>query len=135
MRYEPPPAALSLGANGRTVFETLGVPMEQVRFQLGRSDFPATPPHGGSMTMASVGSGIRAACLALQQQIAQRVAQDSGSPFSGASSGELEWRDGRLQRRGRSDDGLSYRDAAGKAGGKPFEATASGSREKGVAEK
>ena len=115
--------------------ETLGVPMEQVRFQLGRSDFPATPPHGGSMTMASVGSGIRAACLALQQQIAQRVAQDSGSPFSGASSGELEWRDGRLQRRGRSDDGLSYRDAAGKAGGKPFEATASGSREKGVAEK
>ena len=32
-------------------------------------------------------------------------------------------------------DGLSYRDAAGKAGGKPLEATASGSREKGVGEK
>jgi xanthine dehydrogenase YagR molybdenum-binding subunit len=44
--------------------ETLGLPMSAVRFRLGRSDFPATPPHGGSVTMASVGSAVQAACLA-----------------------------------------------------------------------
>jgi xanthine dehydrogenase YagR molybdenum-binding subunit len=42
--------------------ETLGLPMERVRFALGRSDFPPTPPHGGSQTMASVGSAIAEAC-------------------------------------------------------------------------
>mgnify|MGYP001100939206 CR=1 FL=1 len=36
--------------------ETLGLPPEKVRFGLGRSDFPFAPPHGGSQTMAAVGS-------------------------------------------------------------------------------
>jgi xanthine dehydrogenase YagR molybdenum-binding subunit len=44
--------------------ETLGLPIEKVQIKLGRSDYPPTPPHGGSMTMASVGSAVRAACLA-----------------------------------------------------------------------
>jgi xanthine dehydrogenase YagR molybdenum-binding subunit len=48
--------------------DTLGIPVERVRFRLGRSDFPATPPHGGSMTMASVGSAVRAACLAVLEK-------------------------------------------------------------------
>ncbi|MFS8981419.1 molybdopterin-dependent oxidoreductase, partial [Cupriavidus necator] len=48
--------------------ETLGLPMASVRFSLGRSDFPPTPPHGGSMTLASVGSAVRSACLAALDQ-------------------------------------------------------------------
>jgi xanthine dehydrogenase YagR molybdenum-binding subunit len=48
--------------------DTLGIPIERVRFRLGHSDFPATPPHGGSMTMASVGSAVRAACLAVLEK-------------------------------------------------------------------
>ncbi len=28
--------------------EYLGIPVERIRFSLGRSDFPSTPPHGGS---------------------------------------------------------------------------------------
>ncbi|SOZ18057.1 putative xanthine dehydrogenase subunit [Cupriavidus taiwanensis] len=44
--------------------QTLALPLERVRFSLGNSDFPPTPPHGGSMTLASVGSAVRAACLA-----------------------------------------------------------------------
>jgi xanthine dehydrogenase YagR molybdenum-binding subunit len=50
--------------------ETLGLPMEKVRIRLGRSDYPPTPPHGGSMTMASVGSAVRAACLAANAKAA-----------------------------------------------------------------
>lgn len=42
--------------------ETLGLPIERVKFTLGDSLLPKTPPHGGSMTMASVGSAVQAAC-------------------------------------------------------------------------
>lgn len=42
--------------------DALGLPMERVRFTLGDSTLPKTPPHGGSMTMASVGSAVQAAC-------------------------------------------------------------------------
>ncbi len=42
--------------------ETLGLPIERVKFNLGDSRLPRTPPHGGSMTMASVGSAVQAAC-------------------------------------------------------------------------
>lgn len=42
--------------------DTLGLPIERVKFSLGDSRLPKTPPHGGSMTMASVGSAVQAAC-------------------------------------------------------------------------
>lgn len=42
--------------------ETLGLPIERVTFLLGDTRLPKTPPHGGSMTMASVGSAVQAAC-------------------------------------------------------------------------
>lgn len=42
--------------------DALGLPIERVRFTLGDSRLPRTPPHGGSMTMASVGSAVQAAC-------------------------------------------------------------------------
>jgi xanthine dehydrogenase YagR molybdenum-binding subunit len=42
--------------------ETLGLPIERVRFTLGDTRLPKAPVHGGSMTMASVGSAVQAAC-------------------------------------------------------------------------
>ena len=48
--------------------ETLGISIGRIRFSLGSSDFPPTPSHGGSQTMASVGSAVRAACLAALEQ-------------------------------------------------------------------
>jgi xanthine dehydrogenase YagR molybdenum-binding subunit len=48
--------------------DALRLPPSQVRFRLGQSDFPPTPPHGGSMTMASVGSAVHAACVAVREK-------------------------------------------------------------------
>jgi xanthine dehydrogenase YagR molybdenum-binding subunit len=48
--------------------DALGLATTQVRFRLGQSDFPPAPPHGGSMTMASVGSAVQAACLAAREK-------------------------------------------------------------------
>src|SRR2546421_2644202 len=42
--------------------ETLGLPIERVKFSLGDTRLPKAPVHGGSLTMASVGSAVQAAC-------------------------------------------------------------------------
>ena len=42
--------------------ETLGLPIERVKFILGDTRLPRAPVHGGSLTMASVGSAVQAAC-------------------------------------------------------------------------
>jgi xanthine dehydrogenase YagR molybdenum-binding subunit len=52
--------------------ETLELPLERVKFVLGDSQFPKTPPHGGSMTMASVGSAVQAACRKAREDAVAR---------------------------------------------------------------
>jgi xanthine dehydrogenase YagR molybdenum-binding subunit len=42
--------------------DTLGLPIERVKFILGDTRLPRAPVHGGSLTMASVGSAVQAAC-------------------------------------------------------------------------
>jgi xanthine dehydrogenase YagR molybdenum-binding subunit len=60
--------------------DVLELPLERIRVSIGRSDFPPAPPHGGSQTMASVGSAIRAACLALKEEAARRTGVDPREP-------------------------------------------------------
>jgi xanthine dehydrogenase YagR molybdenum-binding subunit len=42
--------------------DTLGVPLDRVTFTLGDSSLPSAPLEGGSFTVASVGSAVKAAC-------------------------------------------------------------------------
>ncbi|ASY73325.1 xanthine dehydrogenase [Sinorhizobium fredii USDA 205] len=114
--------------------EFLGLPPEQVRFNLGRSAYPQTPSHGGSWTMASVGSAIRAACIAAQAEAARRAMADDNSPLFRAPVGDLEWSEGRLRRRGQTGAGLSYGDIVARSG-RPVEADGSAERGGDVAER
>ncbi|WP_440412321.1 xanthine dehydrogenase family protein molybdopterin-binding subunit [Neorhizobium petrolearium] len=50
--------------------EALGVPVDRVTVRIGDTAYPVAPSHGGSWTMASVGSAIRAACLGLKDAAA-----------------------------------------------------------------
>ncbi len=52
--------------------ETLGLPIDRVKFTLGDTRWPRTPPHGGSMTMASVGSAVQAACRKVRAEALSR---------------------------------------------------------------
>jgi xanthine dehydrogenase YagR molybdenum-binding subunit len=61
--------------------DELGLPMERVKFTLGDSRLPKTPPHGGSMTMASVGSAVQAAC---RKARADALARTGGTDLSEA---------------------------------------------------
>jgi xanthine dehydrogenase YagR molybdenum-binding subunit len=49
--------------------EILDVPIGMVRFELGDSQLPPAPVHGGSITMASVGTAVAEACGALRDQL------------------------------------------------------------------
>ncbi|CAB3795276.1 xanthine dehydrogenase family protein molybdopterin-binding subunit [Pararobbsia alpina] len=113
----------------------LGVPMDHVKFRLGQSNYPPTPPHGGSMTMASVGSAVYAACQALQAEIASQLTSRPGSALSGMQPGELEWSEGRVRAREQDGPGLAYRDVVPLLGNEPVEVTAVGSRDTSVAQK
>ena len=53
--------------------EALGLPIERVRFSLGDTALPKAPVHGGSMTMASVGSAVQAACRKVRESALARA--------------------------------------------------------------
>jgi xanthine dehydrogenase YagR molybdenum-binding subunit len=108
--------------------ETLGIPVEQVRVSIGQSDFPPAPPHGGSMTMASVGSAVRAACLAVRDEVTRRAVADQRSPVFGAAPDGIEWIGSNLRRLGDSSSGQPYRDVVASSG-QPVEAYASNQRD------
>lgn len=74
--------------------DALGLPVGRVRFSLGRSDFPPAPSHGGSWTMASVGSAIRAACIAVRAEAAKGAVV--GLPIEASASTQ---RDAEVARR------------------------------------
>jgi xanthine dehydrogenase YagR molybdenum-binding subunit len=60
--------------------DTLGVPIERVRFELGDTRLPQAPTSGGSMTVASVGPAVVAACQALRAKLAE-LSGESGPPY------------------------------------------------------
>jgi xanthine dehydrogenase YagR molybdenum-binding subunit len=105
--------------------DALGLSPAQIRLRLGRSDFPPTPPHGGSMTMASVGSAIQVACLAARDQAVGRAISDNRSALHGVSARSVEVRDGRLSVRVDAGRSQTYAEIIALGDGQPIEAEAS----------
>jgi len=52
--------------------DTLGVPVEKVRFELGDSAFPIAPNNGGSWLTASVGPAVLGACGELKKKVLEQ---------------------------------------------------------------
>jgi xanthine dehydrogenase YagR molybdenum-binding subunit len=84
--------------------DALGLSPAEVRFQLGRSDYPPAPPHGGSQTMASVGSAVHAACVAVREVADATQARQGRLSVNGGSRRE------------------AYREIVARRGGEPVEA-------------
>ncbi len=51
--------------------DALGLPVERVRFELGDSDLPKAPEHGGSTTLATIGPAVADACRRLLSKLAE----------------------------------------------------------------
>jgi xanthine dehydrogenase YagR molybdenum-binding subunit len=71
--------------------DTLGVPVECIRFELGDSAFPHAPVSGGSMTVASVGPAVKAACEAARAKL-QRDGGEVAEASVDVKPGEEEHR-------------------------------------------
>jgi len=71
--------------------DAMGLPVEQVRFELGDTAFPETPVSGGSQTAASTGTAVKLAVEKLRDQLAAQR-QAPGEPWGAivARSGQRE---------------------------------------------
>jgi xanthine dehydrogenase YagR molybdenum-binding subunit len=62
--------------------ESLGLPIENVTFQLGDSALSTAPIEGGSWTASSVGSAVQAACDKLRERLFDLARGLDGSPLA-----------------------------------------------------
>jgi xanthine dehydrogenase YagR molybdenum-binding subunit len=94
-------ATQDLGTGTYTVMtqvaaDAVGVPVDQVKFELGDSRMPEAPVSGGSTTVSSVSSAVHAAGHALRIKLAGIAAADSRSPLHGAMPDDVGAGDGWL---------------------------------------
>ena len=92
-------AMTDIGTGSYTVLtqiaaEMLGLPLANVRMELGDSDFPETPGSGGSWGAASAGSGLFDACTNLRAKLADKL---------GVKVADATFEGGRVSGGGRSD--------------------------------
>ncbi|WP_114395335.1 xanthine dehydrogenase family protein molybdopterin-binding subunit [Oleisolibacter albus] len=79
--------------------DVLGLPLEQVRFRLGDSALPTAPIEGGSWTVSSVGSAVKAVCDKVRDRLARAALTLEGRPFGTATADDLLFTDGCIQSR------------------------------------
>ncbi|GGS39430.1 xanthine dehydrogenase family protein molybdopterin-binding subunit [Streptomyces griseoviridis] len=89
--------------------DALGLTIRTVTLKLGDSLYPQTPPHGGSMTMASVGSAVLDGCNKVRQQAVELAVADEDSPLYGVNADDVVVRGGRLHVQGDPARGETYR--------------------------
>ena len=64
--------------------DALRLPLSQVRFELGDSILPEAQEHGGSTTLASVGSAVCSVCAELRQRLEELATQHGCDPADAA---------------------------------------------------
>jgi xanthine dehydrogenase YagR molybdenum-binding subunit len=114
-------AASDIGTGTYTVMamiaaENLGLPLEQVTFQLGDSTLPLAPVEGGSSHVTTVGSGVVGACDKLKATLLKLAQAMPDSVFKGLKMREVEFADGRLHLRGQPATGVALTEVLAHAG-------------------
>jgi xanthine dehydrogenase YagR molybdenum-binding subunit len=82
--------------------ESLGVPPDRVRFELGDSAYPQAPVSGGSQSTASVAPAVQAAVLALRAKLIAMAVVDEASPVFRAAPADVVIEAGGVGRRSAS---------------------------------
>jgi xanthine dehydrogenase YagR molybdenum-binding subunit len=94
-------AATDIGTGTYTVMsmiaaEALGLPLEQVSFQLGDSTLPVAPIEGGSSHVSTVGSAVEGACTKLRRRLLALARLTPDSPFARARLYDVVFQKGTL---------------------------------------
>jgi len=74
--------------------DAMGLPLEQVRFQLGDSTLPVAPIEGGSSHVATVGSAVQGVCEKLQKKLFKLAKKLPSSPLAKARFADIEFSGG-----------------------------------------
>ena len=76
--------------------DTLGLPIERVKFELGDTKLPQASVSGGSSTAASVSPAVRSACEAAGLKLIEMAIADSESPLHNYTVEEITTEQGRI---------------------------------------
>jgi xanthine dehydrogenase YagR molybdenum-binding subunit len=91
--------------------EVLGLPIENVTFNLGDSSLPKAPVEGGSLTASSVGSAVKAVCEKVGEQLFQLARKVDDSPLADAALDAVTFADGHVRLRSDPSRAVSFTDA------------------------
>jgi xanthine dehydrogenase YagR molybdenum-binding subunit len=104
--------------------QSLGLPIERVRPDIGDSALPPAPVAGGSQSTASVGPAIQKAAGSAKANLIQLAVGDKKSPFSGMS--DISYENGQLVGGGKREDFGTVLNAIGRGSVEATETTAPG---------
>ncbi len=76
--------------------DEFGLPISEVQFSLGDSKMPFAPYEGGSMTAATVGTAVLAACNGLKKKLLKIAKSVKNAGFSGTDLKQVGFHDGRM---------------------------------------
>ena len=102
--------------------DALGLPIARIRFTLGDSRLPEAPVHGGSRTMASVGSAVAHVGTMLRDRFIRTAVVDPGSPLVGLRPADVAVAGGRMFHTGEPTRGESYPDLLRRRGWESLDA-------------
>jgi len=88
-------AGVDIGTGAYTAFsqvaaDLLGVPLANVRMELGDNQYPTAPVAGGSQLTASVGSAVKLAALDARAKLLALVTADAASPLHGIAGDSIQ---------------------------------------------
>jgi xanthine dehydrogenase YagR molybdenum-binding subunit len=89
--------------------DALGLAVRDVTFRLGDTTMPPAPVHGGSRTMAAIGSTVQDGCDKLRQQAIALAVGDQESPLYGVDPANVVVWNGRLRVKDNPARGETYR--------------------------
>ncbi|MCW5978777.1 MAG: xanthine dehydrogenase family protein molybdopterin-binding subunit [Bryobacteraceae bacterium] len=112
-----------LGTGTRTIIkqvasESLGVPMKDIKLNIGDNRYPVAGASGGSTTVGGVSAATRKATLNALEKLFEAVAGGLGAPAA-----ELEAVDGKIQVKGNPSKSMTWKEACRKIGVTPITAT------------
>jgi xanthine dehydrogenase YagR molybdenum-binding subunit len=112
-----------LGTGTRTVInivaaETLGLPLEAIKVNIGDTKYPNSGPSGGSTTVGGVSASTRRGCVDALDQLFAAVAPSLGVPAD-----QLIAAGGKIQAKADSSKSLGWKQACAKLGVKTIQVT------------
>jgi xanthine dehydrogenase YagR molybdenum-binding subunit len=108
-------ATMDIGTGTYTVMsqiaaETLGLPMEDVTFELGDSSLPTAPAQAGSFTVSTVGTAVKVVCDNVCTKVFKLARQVRDSPLADAHLKEVTFADGHIRLTRDPSRAISIRD-------------------------